>query len=106
MAEESKAAETPLRVLIVRGSFSTLGGAERELLQLLRHVGKRWDVSLATLQFPKEAQELLGGNDIEVIKPKQPFVWPQGAIAEITAGQSSAASKEWKAIRMASRCNR
>ena len=100
MAEESKAAETPLRVLIVRGSFSTLGGAERELLQLLRHVGKRWDVSLATLQFPKEAQELLGGNDIEVIKPKQPFVWPQGAIAEITAGQSSAASKEWKKLKI------
>jgi glycosyltransferase involved in cell wall biosynthesis len=100
MAEESEAAETPLRVLIVRGSFSTLGGAERELLQLLRHVGNRWQVSLATLQFSKEAQKLLGDNEIDIIKPIQPFVWPQGAIAEITAGQSSAASKEWKKLKI------
>ena len=100
MAEESEAAETPLRVLIVRGSFSTLGGAERELLQLLRHVGNRWQVSLATLQFSKEAQKLLGDNEIDIIKPIQPFVWPQGAIAEITAGQSSAASKEWKKLKL------
>jgi glycosyltransferase involved in cell wall biosynthesis len=100
MAEESKTAETPLRVLIVRGSFNTLGGGERELLQLIRHASKRWQVSLATLQFPQQAQDLLGDCEIEIIQPKQPFTWPQGAITEITAGQSSAASKEWKKLKI------
>jgi hypothetical protein len=58
MAEESGVADSPLRVLVVRGSFNTLGGAERELLQLLRHADKRWQVSLATLQFPQQAKQL------------------------------------------------
>ena len=100
MAEEIEVADSPLRVLIVRGSFNTLGGAERELLQLIRHASKRWQVSLATLQFPQQAQELLGDCEIEIIQPKQTFVWPQGAITEITAGQSSAASKEWKKLKI------
>jgi len=100
MAEESETVETPLRVLIVRGSFNTMGGAERELLQLLRHVGNRWQVSLATLQFPQQAKELLGNHEIKIIQPKNPFSWPQGAITELTAGQSSAASKEWKKMKI------
>lgn len=100
MAEEIEVADSPLRVLIVRGSFNTLGGAERELLQLIRHASKRWQVSLATLQFPQQAQELLGDCEIEIFQPKQPFTWPQGAITEITAGQSSAASKEWKKLKI------
>ena len=100
MAEEIEVADSPLRVLIVRGSFNTLGGAERELLQLIRHASKRWQVSLATLQFPQQAQELLGDCEIDIFQPKQPFTWPQGAITEITAGQSSAASKEWKKLKI------
>ena len=100
MAEESETVETPLRVLIVRGSFNTMGGAERELLQLLRHVGNRWQVSLATLQFPQQAIDLLGNHEIKIIQPKNPFSWPKGAITELTAGQSSAASKEWKQLKI------
>jgi len=100
MADESEAIETPLRVLIVRGSFNTLGGAERELLQLLRHVDNRWQVSLATLQFPQQAKELLGNHEINIIQPKHPFTWPQGALTELSAGQSSAASREWKKMKI------
>lgn len=100
MAEESDVADSPLRVLIVRGSFNTLGGAERELLQLLRHASNRWQVSLATLQFPQQAKELLGDCDIEIIQPKKSFSWPQGAITEITAGQSSAATRQWKNMKI------
>ena len=54
---ESEVANRP-RVLVVRGSFGALGGAERELLQLLRSVDQRWEASLATLEFPDHAKEL------------------------------------------------
>ena len=43
------------RLLIVRGSFATMGGAERELLQLIRMAHGRWDVHLATLDISPEA---------------------------------------------------
>ena len=48
--EEGEAPKRPC-VLIVRGSFGALGGAERELLQLVRAVDRRWDVVLATLDL-------------------------------------------------------
>ena len=48
--EEGETTKRP-RVLIVRGSFGALGGAERELLQLVCAVDRRWEVTLATLDL-------------------------------------------------------
>ncbi len=93
--DEATEARRP-RVLIVRGSFGALGGAERELLQLVRAVDRRWKVTLATLDFPEQASELLQGADVDVITPKQPFDWPKGAWAEITAAASKQAERAWK----------
>ena len=87
---ESEVANRP-RVLVVRGSFGALGGAERELLQLLRSVDQRWEASLATLEFPDHAKELLAGANIQLMHPKQDPTWPSGARAEITAAASKMA---------------
>lgn len=96
MAQHEGAVERLPRVLIVRGSFGTLGGAERELLQLLRAVHKRWQVSLATLEFPNEAEMLLNGAKVRLLRPENEMRWPTGAWAEVTAASSKAASKAWK----------
>ena len=58
-----------MRVLVVRASFSSLGGAERELLTALREWGNRWEVTVATLSLPKEAAELAEGLNVNWIKP-------------------------------------
>ncbi|MGB0951114.1 MAG: glycosyltransferase family 4 protein [Poseidonia sp.] len=92
--DEGEATKRP-RVLVVRGSFAALGGAERELLQLLRAVDQRWDVSLATLDFPDHARELLADADVRLLSPAQPLAWPTGAMAEITAAASKAAQAAW-----------
>ena len=95
MAQEETVASGRPRVLVVRGSFGTLGGAERELLQLLRAVEQRWEVTLATLDFPDHGRELLGDAQVKVLTPKTPLAWPQGAMAEIKASASKAAERAW-----------
>jgi glycosyltransferase involved in cell wall biosynthesis len=87
-----------LKLLVVRGSFDSLGGAERELLTVLREWSKRWDITLATLQFPPSAQKLAEGLDIEIISPENEYVAPSGAISEILGKESKAARKAWAGI--------
>ena len=98
MAKDGSAAVKRPRVLIVRGSFAALGGAERELLQLLRAVNTRWDVALATLDFPPEAQALLADASVRVFKPTSPLSWPTGARAEIAASASKIAERTWQQV--------
>ena len=86
------------RILVVRGSFGMLGGAERELIQLLRAVDQRWEVTLATLDFPKDAQDLLGNAAVTRLAPNQPVEWPTGAWSEITAKASKVAEKAWTTV--------
>ena len=83
------------RLLIVRGSFATMGGAERELLQLIRMAHNRWDVHLATLDISTEAQDLMLPATPTLITPAAPLNWPEGALAEVTAAASKAAEKAW-----------
>ena len=75
-----------------------MGGAERELLQLIRMSHGRWDVHLATLDISSEAIELMQPAKPVLIKPSAPLVWPEGAFAEVTAAASKAAEKAWAAL--------
>ncbi|HJL97177.1 MAG TPA: hypothetical protein QF401_03405, partial [Candidatus Poseidoniaceae archaeon] len=75
MAETIDGGKSALRVLIVRGSFASLGGAERELLQLIRATTQRWDVSLASLDLTEDAKELLGDATVRLLLPKESMKW-------------------------------
>ena len=86
------------RLLIVRGSFATMGGAERELLQLIRMAHGRWDVHLATLDISQDAIDLMLPATPPLIKPPSNLNWPEGALAEVTAAASKAAEKAWAAL--------
>lgn len=86
------------KLLVVRGSFATAGGAERELLTVLREWSLRWEVTLATLQFPAYAREMVDGLDIQIITPATPFSPNMGALSEIFGGVSKAAERAWGKI--------
>ena len=75
-----------------------MGGAERELLQLIRMAHGRWDVQLATLDISPEAIELMRPAEPALIKPETSLKWPEGAVAEVTAAASKAAQKAWAAL--------
>ena len=95
--QEGETTKRP-RVLIVRGSFGALGGAERELLQLVCAVDRRWEVTLATLDLPAHAKDLLGEADVRLCTPENTVVWPTGARAEMTAGASKRAEALWNEV--------
>ena len=70
-----------------------MGGAERELLQLIRMAHQRWDVAFATLDISPEAEALMHpGADVR-IQPSTPFIWPEGALAEATAAAPQSSAK-------------
>jgi len=92
------AKQTRPRLLVVRGSFATLGGAERDLLQLVRTAHERWDVTIATLTWTPEAEALLAPASPTVHRPAQPMVWPEGGWAEVSAKGSREAAKGWASL--------
>ena len=98
MAETNGNTGAAKRVLIVRGSFASLGGAERELLQLIRATSKRWEVSLASLDLTKDAQDLLNDANVRLLLPETAMKWPAGSVAEIMAKASTSAQKMWQSI--------
>jgi len=87
-----------LRVLIVRGSFGTLGGAERELLQLIRNAHQRWTIGLATLELPEESMHLIHDVNLTMHTPDQPVNFPTGALHEIRASASKRAQSIWRTV--------
>ena len=96
MAASKDEEKSGLRVLIVRGSFASLGGAERELLQLIRATSQRWEVSLASLDFTEDAKALLDDASVRLFLPDNTMQWPNGAVAEIMAKASTSAVKMWR----------
>ena len=109
MADSKDGGKSGLRVLIVRGSFASLGGAERELLQLVRATSQRWEVSLASLDLTEEARALLGDASVRLLLPETAIQWPNGAVAEIMAKASTSAEKMWRkmeifALKISHRC--
>ena len=88
--------EKPLNVLVIRGSFASLGGAERELLTVLRAWGERWQVSVATLGLTEGAMELAQELEVNWICPQKPTELPTDSISEIRGRASKFATKAWK----------
>ena len=95
MATSGGEKSRPLRILMVRASFSTLGGAERDLLQVMRGASGRWSMGLATLELTQEAEDLLDGAIVKIYQPAKPHVWSNGALAEFSAKTSRNAQKAW-----------
>ncbi len=88
--------ESQRHVLVVRGSFATLGGAERELLQLIPKLENHWKVSLATLSFPEDAQQLLETTTVDVYKSKTTYNPRLSTISEVRNVASKQAVQLWK----------
>ena len=95
MAKKGDEESKPLRLLMVRGSFATLGGAERDMLQVMRGAATRWSLGLATLELTADAEALLEGAPVEIHQPANAHEWATGAFSELTAKASRDAQKAW-----------
>ena len=90
------AASAPLpRLLVVKGSFEQFGGAERDLLNNLPAWKERFDVTLASLNLPKEARARLDEENIPYLTPVKEWKAPSGIWAEARALGSRQAGRAW-----------
>jgi glycosyltransferase involved in cell wall biosynthesis len=90
------AASTPLpRLLVVKGTFEQFGGAERDLLNNLPAWKERFDVTLASLNLPKEARQRLDEENIPYLTPVREWSAPSGIWAEARALASRQAGRSW-----------
>ena len=83
------------RLLVVKGTFEQFGGAERDLLNNLPSWKERFDVTLATLNLPKEARARLDNANIPFLTPVKEWNVPTGVWSEFRALASRQAEKIW-----------
>ena len=87
------------RLVVVKGTFSPLGGAERDLLNNLNALNEKFTVALLTL-IPPSPDDLSQAqvDNIPIFSPKPPWNRPVGRLAEIMARVSHSSTKEWKRL--------
>ncbi|MBT4059666.1 MAG: glycosyltransferase family 4 protein [Euryarchaeota archaeon] len=79
----------------MKGTFAQFGGAERDLLNNLPAWSQHFDITLATLNLPKEARESLDELGINYLTPVKKWLVPRGAWAEARALASRKSTSAW-----------
>ena len=83
-------------LLIMKGSFSQFGGAERDIVRQLEALQQFFDLRIATLNSHSELEQETTRLDIPLLLPSSNWSESSSAFARITAKSSRSASKAWK----------
>jgi len=91
--------ETKKRSLLVaKGTFEAMRGAERDLIRNLPALARHFDVTMATLQSSKELKECCQENSITLLKPAIPWHPETGTLATVLNRNLRKSTKAWRAI--------
>ena len=99
----SSSNDTPVlrrpRLIVAKGTFLPLGGAERDLLNNLNALDEKFNVTLLTLHPPTPVEMAEAGvTHIPILSPDLPWKQPTGSFAEIMARGSQSATKAWRIL--------
>ncbi len=86
------------RLLVAKGSFESMGGAERDLLRNLPTIAESFDVSVATLAGVNELVSACEGLGLEFMCPEEGWKPPQGVLSSVLDSGMDSASKAWLSI--------
>ncbi len=86
------------RLLVAKGSFESMGGAERDLLRNLPAIAESFDVSVATLASASELVSACEGLGLELMCPEERWSPPQGVLSSVLDSGMGSASKAWLSI--------
>ena len=70
-------------LLVAKGTFEAMRGAERDLIRNLPALAKYFDVTMATLQSSKALKQCCKENSIPLLKPKVAWQPKNGALSRI-----------------------
>ena len=85
-------------LLVIKGSFSQFGGAERDVVRQLGAWKKFFDVRIATLNSHFELEQEATRLDIPLFVPDSTWSESSSAFSRIAATSSKTATKAWKSF--------
>ena len=93
MAEPSRP-----KLLVAKGSFESMGGAERDLIRVLPAINRLFEVTMATIQPSQELEQACSASGIELISPESNWHLSTDPISVILDSGRGTASKAWASI--------
>ena len=84
------------RLLVAKGSFEALGGAERDLIRNLPALAEAFEVTVATLSPIPELEVLCSQLGTALLHPEKAWKMPVDPVSRILNTGTSSASKAWK----------
>lgn len=90
----TESSEMP-RLLVAKGSFQVMGGAERDLLRVLPSLNRIFSVQMATIHPSQELRSLCKLENVPLICPTVPWENPTEAISIILDTGRDTSSKAW-----------
>ena len=85
-------------LLVAKGTFEAMRGAERDLIRNLPALTKYFDVTMATLQSSRELKQCCRENSIPLLKPKISWQQKSGKWSRIWNTELRSSTKAWKGI--------
>ena len=70
-------------LVVAKGSFAAMGGAERDLMRNLPAFARRFSVSVATLHPVPELESLCSGLGVPLISPNEVCLFLVGYVQEV-----------------------
>jgi len=95
MKSNGKRGAAVCELVVAKGSFAVMGGAERDLIRNLPALSQTFSVSVATLHPVPQLDSLCAELGVHLISPKQPWELPTGAFATVLDTGMDSASDAW-----------
>ena len=86
------------KLLVAKGSFESMGGAERDLIRVLPAINRLFEVTMATIQTSQELEQACSASGIELISPESKWHLSTDPISVILDSGRGTASKAWASI--------
>lgn len=85
-------------LLVAKGAFAAMGGAEMDLIRVLPAINGIYDVTMATIQPSEELEETCSKHSIKLLKPESEWILPTDPVSVILDHGRGTASKAWKSL--------
>ena len=85
-------------LLVAKGSFKAMGGAERDLIRTLPALKQSFDITVATIHDTPELTEICQREGIELLHPAEKWNLPKGVLSTILDRGTDSASLAWQTI--------
>ena len=86
------------RLLVAKGSYESMGGAERDLIRVLPAMNRLFEVTMATIPPSQELELACSESGIELISPESKWQLSTDPLSVVLDSGRGPASKAWASI--------